>query len=50
MPRARRAQQPRQPATRPIEAYEHRDQERLNNPPVGLVTPETDREAGRKNL
>ena len=35
-------------AKRPIEAYEHRDQERLNNPPVGLVTPETDRDAGRK--
>lgn len=27
---------------RPIEQYEHRDAERLNNPPVGLVTPETD--------
>ena len=48
MPRPRRATQPRQPTKRPIEAYEHRDQERLNNPPVGLVTPETDRDAGRK--
>jgi adenine-specific DNA-methyltransferase len=27
---------------RPIEQYEHKDKERLNNPPVGLVTPETD--------
>ncbi len=36
------------PAKRPIEAYDHRDKNRLNNPPVGLVTPETDRDAGRK--
>ena len=35
-------------AKRPIESYDHRDKERLNNPPVGLVTPETDRDAGRK--
>ncbi len=27
---------------RPIERYEHRDKKRINNPPVGLVTPETD--------
>jgi len=27
---------------RPIESYEHRDKERINNPPVGLVSPETD--------
>ena len=33
---------------RPIESYQHRDQERLNNPPVGLVTPETDIDAGKK--
>src|ERR1035441_353726 len=30
------------PAKRPIEGYEHRDKKRINNPPVGLVTPETD--------
>ena len=42
-PRRRRAQ-----AKRPIESYDHRDKDRLNNPPVGLVTPETDRDAGRK--
>ena len=35
-------------AKRPIESYDHRDKERLNNPPVGLVTPETDQDAGRK--
>lgn len=27
---------------RPIEAYQHKDKRRANNPPVGLVTPETD--------
>ena len=32
----------------PIELYDHRGQERLNNPPVGLVTPDTDRDAGKK--
>ena len=35
-------------AKRPIESYDHRDKERLNNPPVGLVTPDTDQDAGRK--
>lgn len=33
---------------RPIEQYDHRDKNRVNNPPVGLVTPATDRDAGRK--
>ena len=47
MPRPRGRQQPRQ-SKRPIEAYEHRDQERLNNPPVGLVTSENDQEEVRK--
>jgi adenine-specific DNA-methyltransferase len=27
---------------RRIERYEHLDKKRINNPPVGLVTPETD--------
>ncbi len=31
---------------RPIESYEHRDKTRVNNPPAGLVTPETDADAG----
>ncbi len=35
-------------AKRHIESYEHRDKERLNNPPVGLVTPKTDPDAGQK--
>jgi adenine-specific DNA-methyltransferase len=33
---------------KPIEQYDHKDKERVNNPPVGLVTPETDKESGRK--
>lgn len=33
---------------RPIEQFEHADQKRPNNPPVGLVTPETDPDSGRK--
>ena len=44
MPPRRRSRQ----AKRPIESYDHRDKDRLNNPPVGLVTPETDQDAGRK--
>jgi len=31
-----------------IEQYEHRGKLRVNNPPVGLVTPELDQEAGKK--
>jgi adenine-specific DNA-methyltransferase len=34
---------------RPIENYEHKDKERLNNPPVGLVTPETDQDTEKKS-
>ena len=30
------------PHKRKIEPYEHKDKKRINNPPVGLVTPETD--------
>ena len=33
---------------RQIENYAHADKERVNNPPVGLVTPETDADAGKK--
>ena len=43
MARRRRGQ-----AKLPIESYDHRGRDRLNNPPVGLVTPETDRDAGKK--
>jgi len=33
---------------RPIESYEHKDKKRVNNPPVGLVTPDTDPDADMK--
>lgn len=33
---------------KPIEQYEHTGKKRVNNPPVGLVTPETDKEGGKK--
>jgi adenine-specific DNA-methyltransferase len=35
-------------ARREISHYAHADKERLNNPPVGLVTPDTDRDADKK--
>jgi adenine-specific DNA-methyltransferase len=33
---------------KPIEQYEHKGKKRINNPPVGLVTPETNQETGKK--
>lgn len=33
---------------RAIRNYTHQGKKRPNNPPVGLVTPETDRDAGKK--
>jgi adenine-specific DNA-methyltransferase len=33
---------------KPIEQYQHNDKERLNNPPVGLVSDKTDEEYGQK--
>lgn len=33
---------------KPIEQYEHKDKQRLNNPPVGLVTPDNDKDTGKK--
>ena len=33
---------------KPIESYDHQDKKRANNPPVGLVTPQTDPERGAK--
>nr|NQU88941.1 site-specific DNA-methyltransferase [Bacteroidota bacterium] len=33
--------------TKSIEQYEHADKERLNNPPVGLVTEKTDKDFGQ---
>ena len=39
---------PRKKAARELDAYEHTGKERINNPPVGLVTPETDLDAGEQ--
>ena len=36
------------PRKKPIDQYDHKEASRANNPPVGLVTPETDRDAGKK--
>jgi adenine-specific DNA-methyltransferase len=33
---------------RAIESYEHRDKQRVNNPPVGLVNPDTSAYEGVK--
>ncbi len=48
MARSRKATE--KPATRKrrIEQYDHKGQQRKNNPPVGLVTEATDRDAPRK--
>jgi adenine-specific DNA-methyltransferase len=37
-----RKKQTAHPKKRAIDRYEHADKKRVNNPPVGLVTPETD--------
>ena len=39
---------PSKTAKRDIENYEHTSEKRVNNPPVGLVTPATDQDAGKK--
>jgi len=31
-----------------IDQYTHKGKQRANNPPVGLVTPATDKESGKK--
>jgi len=36
-------------AKRKVENYTHRKKKRVNNPPVGLVTPDTDRDAGKRS-
>jgi len=35
-------------AKRNIEQYNHKGKKRINNPPVGLVTPDTDKDTGTK--
>jgi adenine-specific DNA-methyltransferase len=34
--------------TKPIEQYTHDGKDRANNPPIGLVTPETDKGGGKQ--
>lgn len=36
------------PESKPIEQYTHTDKDRVNIPPVGLVTPDTDKDAGKQ--
>ncbi|MFQ5424364.1 MAG: hypothetical protein ACE5F9_10345, partial [Phycisphaerae bacterium] len=33
---------------KPIDSYDHKGKKRANNPPVGLVTPDTDPDHGKK--
>ncbi len=40
---------PKTQKKRKIENYTHPKKKRINNPPVGLVTPETDRDTGKKS-
>jgi len=35
---------------KPIDQYDHKGKRRVNNPPVGLVTPETDKGEGSSLL
>ncbi len=51
MPRTRSPKQikvRRPERKKPIEQYDHKGKERVNNPPVGLVTPDTDQESTKK--
>ena len=43
------ARRSKKKARRGIEIYAHTDKDRVNNPPVGLVTPETDRDSDGKS-
>ena len=43
-PAPRKAEGRRKAGGKGIAAYEHRERERANNPPIGLVTPDTDPE------
>jgi adenine-specific DNA-methyltransferase len=40
------AQKKKSETKRPIESYAHQDKQRVNNPSVGLVTPDTDPDLG----
>src|SRR5438105_2384930 len=50
-PRAKdmtRRRKPTVPENKPIEQYTHADKDRINIPPVGLVTPDTDKDSGKQ--
>lgn len=40
---------PTKKAKKEITSYAHTDEQRVNNPPVGLVTPDTDKDGDRKS-
>ncbi len=46
----RQAVRKKNTAKKPIESYDHQDKRRANNPPVGLVTPDTDQGAGNQQI
>ncbi len=46
MPRAKKTAERPAPKKRPIEQYDHKGKQRANNPPVGLVTPQSDPDTG----
>ncbi len=48
MARGRQKKSNNKSGKKPIEQYEHKGQRRLNNPPVGLVSPDTDKDSGKK--
>lgn len=48
MARARSTTDKSAAGKRPIEQYDHKGKQRKNNPPVGLVTEATDRDAPKK--
>lgn len=48
MERRKTAKTTRGGRKRQIETYEHKGKQRVNNPPVGLVTSQTDPDAGRE--
>ena len=43
-----KAKKTKESKKKPIEQYDHKGKKRVNNPPVGLVTPQTDKESGKK--
>lgn len=46
--KSKKSTAPKKKNKKPIEQYDHKDKDRSNNPPVGLVTPDTDKDLGKK--